>query len=64
MHNRQQNIWLKNLSHGSSNGIKMVDANLEVGTVTMQFLTRFCLRLKISATLEITNITDTVLGIG
>ena len=29
LHNRQQNIWLKNLSHGSSCSIKMVDTNLK-----------------------------------
>ena len=40
------------------------DANLKAGNIAMQFLTRFCLRWKISATLEMTNITDTILWIG
>ena len=54
----------KNLSHGSSCGIKMADANLKAGPVAMQFLMRLCLQWKISASLEMTNIMDTVLWIG
>ena len=63
MRNRQQNIWLKNLLHGSFH-YQIADTNLKVGTVAMQFLMRFCLQWKISATLEMMNIMDTVLRIG
>ena len=60
MCNKQQNFWLKNLSHGSCCAIKMADANLKAGNVAMQFLMRFCFQWKISATLVMTNIMDTV----
>ena len=59
MCNRQQNIRLKNLSCGS-----YCDANLKVGNVAIQFLMRFCLQWKISATLDMMNIMNIVLWIG